>query len=274
LAVSTLTDLLSTREGQILGLAAAGLIDKEICRRLGITMNTLRTYWARIRNKRGNDTRAGLVAAFVRESLTESSGLNGSGQFPVVVLNLQNELVQCKEALRRSKRAQEVLSTFLQRMVACRTQADLYGCACRLFVEVGGYRMAWVGVADPDPSKTIRVVSSFGDDGDYLGAINVTWDAGPYGRGPTGRAVRTGKPAVNMDFLVDPKMAPWRKRAQQAGFESSAAIPLKDEAGVFAVLTIYAPETDAFDDQEISLLETLCAILSYGAGPDRSPSIS
>ena len=57
--------LLSAREGQILGMAALGLVDKQISQDLGLSLNTLRTYWTRIRTKVGDFPRAGLTAAYM-----------------------------------------------------------------------------------------------------------------------------------------------------------------------------------------------------------------
>jgi DNA-binding CsgD family transcriptional regulator len=60
---------LSDRERQILGMAAAGMLDKQIGLELGISLNTLRTYWTRIRAKLGDVPRAALVAEFVKADL-------------------------------------------------------------------------------------------------------------------------------------------------------------------------------------------------------------
>ena len=61
---------LSGREQQILELAASGLIDKSIAAKLGISFNTMRTYWARIRQKSGNLSRSGIIVAWVRGEFT------------------------------------------------------------------------------------------------------------------------------------------------------------------------------------------------------------
>jgi DNA-binding CsgD family transcriptional regulator len=65
------TTKLSRREQEIVDLASMGLLDKEIAPRLGITDNTIKTYWKRIRQKLGEGTRPGLVAAYVRQSVPE-----------------------------------------------------------------------------------------------------------------------------------------------------------------------------------------------------------
>jgi DNA-binding CsgD family transcriptional regulator len=60
---------LSAREREVLGLAAAGLMDKQIGPQLDVSLNTLRTYWSRIREKAGDEPRTALVAAYVAEEL-------------------------------------------------------------------------------------------------------------------------------------------------------------------------------------------------------------
>jgi DNA-binding CsgD family transcriptional regulator len=65
-------DSLSRRESEVLGLAAAGYLDKEICRELGVSPNTLRTYWSRIRIKVGDVPRSALAVAYVQASSSEA----------------------------------------------------------------------------------------------------------------------------------------------------------------------------------------------------------
>lgn len=64
---------LSSRERQIIGMAAAGMLDKQIGVELGLSTNTLRTYWSRIRSKMGDAPRAALVAEFVKSNLRGSA---------------------------------------------------------------------------------------------------------------------------------------------------------------------------------------------------------
>ena len=53
---------LSAREWQIAELAAQGLTDKEIQRRLGLSASTISTYWKRIREKLQTVNRAQAIA--------------------------------------------------------------------------------------------------------------------------------------------------------------------------------------------------------------------
>jgi PAS domain S-box-containing protein len=59
---------LSRQEERVLALATEGLTDKEIAQSLGIALDTVRTYWQRIREKRGGRTRAEITAGAVRDT--------------------------------------------------------------------------------------------------------------------------------------------------------------------------------------------------------------
>ena len=46
---------------------------------------------------------------------------------------------------------------------------------CRIAVEQGGYRMAWVGFAEQDAAKSVRSVAQSGIDDGYLDQAKITW---------------------------------------------------------------------------------------------------
>lgn len=157
-----------------------------------------------------------------------------------------------------------VLSGANEAIVQAETAQDLYVSVCNLIVESGSYVMAWIGYAEKDEEKTIRPVAHRGADDGYLKAIKVTWSDSPLGMGPTGMAVKTGQCSINSNIATNPVMEPWREEAAARGYMSSIALPLKDETGVFGVLTIYASEPDAFDEHEVKLLKDLSFDMSFG----------
>lgn len=61
-------DLLSPQEDRVLAYSCEGLSDKEIAQRLGISLDTVRTYWQRIRSKIGGGTRGEIVARLNRDA--------------------------------------------------------------------------------------------------------------------------------------------------------------------------------------------------------------
>jgi PAS domain S-box-containing protein len=169
-----------------------------------------------------------------------------------------------EEELRRLNRALRTLSACNEALVHAATESELLDSICRLVVESGGYRMAWVGVPEQDEAKTVRPVAQSGYDEGYLAAAKISWADTEFGRGPIGTAVRTGAIQVNQNFLADPALAPWHEAAQPRGYQSNIVLPLKSAAGTLGVLTIYAPEPDAFNQAEITLLQELAADLAFG----------
>lgn len=153
------------------------------------------------------------------------------------------------------------------RTVISAMNADqLFKQICQLVVN-HGYKMAWIGTLLSNTAHSIAPVASAGFTNGYLENINVSWSDDASGHGPTGTCAREGVTVVNQNFLTNPDMRPWRDSAIQHGYQSSVALPLKNDSGnVFAVLNIYASEPDAFDDDESDKLEELAQTLSFGYG--------
>ena len=96
---------------------------------------------------------------------------------------------------------------------------------CRIIVDDCGYSMVWIGFTQEE-SKKVRPVAYAGFEEDYLKKLNITWDDTEHGHGPTGTAIRTGKPYICKNMLTDPKFKPWREEAIKRGYASSLVIPI------------------------------------------------
>jgi diguanylate cyclase (GGDEF)-like protein len=166
--------------------------------------------------------------------------------------------------LRRVNRALLVLGECNQALVRAGEEEALLADVCRILVDHGRYRMAWVGYAECDAGKSVRPVAKAGDDDGYLDGARIGWGDDELGHGPSGEAIRTGQAQVNRDFRSNPAVAPWRAEALRRGFESSVAIPLEGEVAPLGVLCVYAAEPDAFDGAELRLLEELAKDLTFG----------
>ena len=182
----------------------------------------------------------------------------------VVTLRDIGERKRGELALARASRALRTLSACNEALVRAATEPELLDSICRLIVETGGYRMAWVGFAEQDPAKTVRPVAHYGYDEGYLAAANISWADIEQGCGPTGTAIRTGTVQVNQNLLSNPAMAPWREAAQKRSYQSSMALPLKNFVSTLGVLTIYSSEPGAFNEAEVALLKELAEDLAFG----------
>jgi PAS domain S-box-containing protein len=179
-----------------------------------------------------------------------------------------DEMAEALEArarqLEASNRALRTLSDCNQALVRAADEQTLLNDICRIIVEAGGYRMAWVGFAEHDEAKTVRPAAQGGYEAGYLETLNLTWADAERGRGPTGTAIRTGQPVAARSILTDPAFAPWREQAVKRGYASSLALPLIADGQTLGALNIYAAEPDAFNAEETALLTELSLDLAYG----------
>jgi len=166
--------------------------------------------------------------------------------------------------LQRANRALKVLSGCNEAMMRSSEEMKFLQELCEIIVEVGEYRLAWVGFAEQDEKKRVRPVAQAGFEDGYLETVDITWADTERGRGPTGTAIRTGEPSICQNILTDPKFIPWHVEASKRGYASSIALPLVTDDQVIGALNIYAVEPDAFDSEEVELLKELGQDLAYG----------
>lgn len=133
-------------------------------------------------------------------------------------------------------------------------RARLLDESCRILVQVGGYRSAWIGITDWQ-SQEIRPVAYVDALREYVQGLRVRCDDTPEGRGPAGLAVRNNRPQVVNDAESDPAFALWRDRARAAGYRSVLVIPLRTGMDrVTGVVAVHAVPVNAFGGEEVELL--------------------
>jgi signal transduction histidine kinase len=135
--------------------------------------------------------------------------------------------------------------------------------ACRIAVEDGGFVLAWIGFVVPETQR-IRVYAKYGRDDGYLDSVEISLrDDVPEGQGPTGVAMREGRPFINNDTATDATVAPWREEQLTRGYRSSASFPLKIAGATIGVLTLYSGTARYFDEEEVHLLSVLADDFSF-----------
>ena len=169
-----------------------------------------------------------------------------------------------EETLLRLNRTLRAISNSNQALMHATDEKSFLQQECKIIVEDCGYQMVWVAVAENDEAKTVRPIAHFGLDAGYLEALDVTWTDTPRGRGPTGRAIRTGEPQFCLNMQTDPLFEPWRKEASKRGFASSIALPLKSENKIFGALTLYSKKSFVCSKDEIKLLMELATDFAHG----------
>jgi len=166
-------------------------------------------------------------------------------------------------------RALRMVGEINQMLIHVTDEIDLLSEACRIIVETGGYRLAWVGYVKHDEAKTILPIAHAGLESGYIKKAKLTWADTERGRGPGGIAIRTGNPSIVHDIATDPTMSPWKEDALKRGYKSIIALPLVGDDKVFGVIGIYSIKSNTFALDEIKLLKELVDDLAFGVTSQR-----
>lgn len=171
-----------------------------------------------------------------------------------------------KEAdeLAKLKRIVKAVRDSTRAIMRATDESDYLTEVCKILEEDCGHTMVWIGFVEQDDLKTVRPVAWAGLDEGYLSTLNASWADTPRGQGPTGRAVRTGKPCGCGDMRTDPCFTPWRADAIRRGYASSMVLPLMADGKAFGALTIYSKEPNRFAEDEVELLTGIAEDLAYG----------
>jgi len=165
----------------------------------------------------------------------------------------------------RANRALRMLSSCNEVLIHTLDETELLRRICDVAVSLGGYRLAWVGYARNDAARSVEPLAHSGSEESYLAQARITWrEDDPAGRGPAGRAIRSGELVICSDLERDDSFGPWREAARIHGFRGVICLPLHERKRPFGVLVLYTPEPVETNPQELALLRELADDLSFG----------
>lgn len=176
------------------------------------------------------------------------------------------ELKRTEFAMQHANRALTTLSAVNRTLVRTDNEQELLRSICQAIVHQRGYRLAWVGYAQHDESKTIKIMAYASNNGNYPDTMHPSWsEEDQSGMGPSGRAVRSGATQLCQDIANDLHYSPWREGALKLGYLSSIALALKDgDNKTFGTMVVYSNEVNAFTPGEIDLLEEMAGDMAFG----------
>jgi diguanylate cyclase (GGDEF)-like protein/PAS domain S-box-containing protein len=161
-------------------------------------------------------------------------------------------------------RVHAVLSGINSLIVRVTDRKELFAESCRIAVEAGGFRMAWIGIVDQDAMKIVPVGSS-GVDDEFMGAIKERFalgGGGSLGSSIAAQTITEKKPFIVNNLITHPTVV-FGKKYIESGIGAMAIFPLivsNEAVGVFA---LYAGELDFFQEAELKLLTELSDDIAF-----------
>ncbi|HEX7962328.1 MAG TPA: PAS domain S-box protein, partial [Terriglobales bacterium] len=193
-----------------------------------------------------------------------------------IVVGIARDITERKEAefkIDRLNRVYAVLSGINAAIVRIRNRRELFQEVCRIIVESGRFTLGWVAILNQKTGKLTAVAQAGlpeSSDADTL-LFDDTSGLVPWGAAEV--AIRERRAAVDNAIEDVPALMEGehasdtlavRRVAIALGAKSVIVLPLIVEGRTFGILTLYAPERDFFDAQELKLLNELAGDVSFG----------
>lgn len=181
-------------------------------------------------------------------------------EFRDISLRLQNQLqfVSQNWALSAFSGAAVALSQ-------ARSEQELLQSICDAITNESVYVLAFVTLAENDPSRTLRFAAASGSALAYLDGLRLGWDENdPDGQGPSGICIRTGAIQIIHDLETAPTFARWRRRARKFDVRSAVAIPLWIEGACKGSLTVFSTNAGAFESEPVKVFQHLGEQMVHG----------
>jgi PAS domain S-box-containing protein len=182
-----------------------------------------------------------------------------------------DERKRTEAQLERLRRARDLLARCNRALMHASVESHLLNEVCRIAVDAGGFKQAWIGLATGESKRGVQVAAHAGYERDRPPMSSAAmWAADGRYRGKMAEVVRTGALRIERDVLGEERDNFQRDHARRLGWGSSAAFALAADGFVLGAIEFNAREVDAFDGDEIALLSELAADLSFGIGALRT----
>ena len=181
---------------------------------------------------------------------------DGSVDYLCTLLADTTRRKQAELRVQQLNRMYAMLSDINGMMLREKDPQRLFEAACRIAVDKGRFRGAWIGVPD-EGGNWLRPAAAAGVIDGYLDFLNIDLRDTARSRGPAGRCYLSGQVTTSNDIATDPGFAPWRREALKRGYRASGAAPLKVDGRVVGIINLYANEPDFFDIEELAVVGEL-----------------
>ena len=187
----------------------------------------------------------------------------GNYLYTVSITQDITEQKNSQEKIKRLNRVYAVLSDINQTIVRVKDTHTLFEEACRIAIEVGKFKLAWVGVID-EKTGSIEPAAYSGDGDGLLELMKISASTEePRGENSIGTALREKRPIVRNDVAQDRPPLPWYAEAAKREIRSFVVFPLTCADRIYGAICYYASEAGFFDEQEVALLEELSSDISF-----------
>lgn len=203
-----------------------------------------------------------VMAFFLREARAEDQRMMHLVSALAAQIGALVERRQAEASVQQFTRLYATLSQVNQSIVRAKDRAELFQSICRVAVEFGKFRLAWIGLFDRETGE-VALTAAHGLAEERLSRQPIDLNAPPFRDGLMGRAVRADGIVYSRDLQTDLTVQHLRELATAGGFYA-AAIPFHLRGEIAGLLNLYATDFDFFADaDQHSLLAEMAWDIGY-----------
>lgn len=187
---------------------------------------------------------------------------DGNITFLVPSATIVTERKRAEQHVRQLNRVYALLSNISQTILREKNAQEILEAACNTAVNMGGFKMAWVGLRESTGYR-LRIAAHAGADPDTVRTLQSLIKADRPDCAFTFRAITTGEHAICNDIAGDPLAADWREAALLRDYRAMVSLPLSPSGTTVGALNLYASDVGFFDVEEMRLLDELAMDISF-----------
>ncbi len=155
-----------------------------------------------------------------------------------------------------------ILSEINKAIVRINNTQELYDNICKIFVELGKFKIAWIGLFNY-PDNKFEPVSFYGNAEKYFNKLNFVLDE------LTGNSLKIANDVMANNIVILNNLRNkqdetiWRESSIESGFGSGAVVPFTMYNKVIGSLSVSSAEVNYFGEEEESLLKEIGFDISF-----------
>ncbi len=187
---------------------------------------------------------------------------NGTVNMVMGVSRDITDIITYQWKLEKAKLLYSLLSEINQAIVRTTNKEELFNKTCKIFVEYGKFKLAWIGQVN-STDNMFRPIASFGGSNGYFKNLTFSMEDKKYSELDVIKKLMNNQIVIFNNIKDDHDYPFWREDALKAGFVSGAAIPIVENGNVKEILSIGSDELNYFGNEEIALLSEIGNDISF-----------
>ncbi len=173
-------------------------------------------------------------------------------------LDITNRKVADEKVIKLN-RLYSFISQVNQNIVRVNDEPTLFRNACRMALEFGKFKMAWIGKFDTE-NKVVALIEQSG-----IPEEEIKFFANrPFqDTGPQNHVLRTGKYYLCNDIEQDIELSDWRPFAKRHGIKSGLVLPILKSGRIMGTFNLYSSELNFGGKEETDLLIEVTSDISF-----------